>query len=125
MPDTNYISRTGEQGNVNISDEVVAIIAQQAVREVDGFGGFANSLGGEIAERLGSKRPTGRGVKIATVDNEVTVDIFILVQYGTVISDVAAAAQEAVFSSMEAITGLSVKAVNVTVCGIVFEKENK
>ncbi|MCL2842253.1 MAG: Asp23/Gls24 family envelope stress response protein [Oscillospiraceae bacterium] len=123
MPETNYIIQTGEQGSVHISEEVIAIIAQEAVREVDGFGAFATTFGGEIAERLGSKRPTHRGVKIHTTENEVSVDIFILVQYGTVIHSVAAAAQEAVASSMEAITGLAVKSVDVTVCGIVFEKE--
>jgi len=123
MAETNYITRAGDSGSVHISDEVIATIAQQAVREVDGFGGFATSFGGEIAELLGSKKQTGRGVKISTADNEVTVEIFILVQYGTVINRVAEAAQAAVVSSMEAITGLPVKTVNVTVCGIVFEKE--
>jgi len=123
MPETNYITHAGEQGSVHISEEVIAIIAREAVREVDGFGSFATTLGGEIAERLGSKKLTHRGVKVHTAENEVSVEIFILVQYGAVIHSVAAAAQEAVASSMEAITGLAVKSVNVTVCGIVFEKE--
>jgi len=122
MPDNNYITRVSEQGSVYISEDVVATIVAEAVREVDGVGGFATSLGGEIAERLG-KKPSGRGVKIAFQDNEVIVEAFVLVQYGAVITDVAAAVQETVASSVEAITGVRVQAVNVTVCGIAFNKE--
>ena len=122
MAEHQYISRTGEQGNVNISEEVVATIVGQAVREVEGVGGFATSLGGEIAERLG-KKPGHRGVKIAFEENEVVVEIFVLVRYGMEINTVAEALQEAVASSVEAMTGVGVKAVNVTVCGIAFGKE--
>ena len=122
MADHNYITRTGEQGSVYISEDVVATIVGQAVREVDGVGGFSTSLGGEIAERLGGKKPY-RGVKIAFVENEVFVEAFILVQYGVVIHDVATAVQEKVAESVEAIMGVRVKAVNVTVCGIAFEKD--
>ncbi|MCL2562695.1 MAG: Asp23/Gls24 family envelope stress response protein [Oscillospiraceae bacterium] len=122
MPDNNYITRMSEQGIVYISEDVVAAIVAEAVREVDGVGGFATSLGGEIAERLG-KKPGTRGVKIAFAENEVVVEVFVLVQYGVVISDVAASVQESVASIVEAITGVRVKAVNVTVCGIAFSKE--
>jgi len=121
MPENHYITRVSEQGSVYISEDVVSTIVSEAVREVDGVGGFATSLGGEIAERLGGKKPT-RGVKIAFEDNEVLVDAFILVQYGVVIGDVATAVQEKVADSVEAIMGVRVRAVNVTVCGIAFDK---
>ena len=123
MPENHYISRVSEQGSVYISEDVVATIVGQAVREVDGVSGFATSLGGEIAERLGGKRPSSRGVKIAFEENEVAVEVFILVQYGMVINDVATAVQEKVAESVEAIMGVRVRAVNVTVCGIAFDKE--
>jgi len=122
MPENHYITRVSEQGSVFISEDVVATIVSEAVREVDGIGGFATSLGGEIAERLGGKKPT-RGVKIAFEDNEVVVDAFVLVKYGMVIADVAASVQEKVADSVEAIMGVRVRAVNVTVCGIAFDKE--
>jgi len=122
MPENHYIIRAGEQGSVYISEDVMAAIVAEAVREVEGVGGFATSLGGEIVGRLG-KKPGHRGVKIACEGNEVTVEVFVLVRYGRVINAVAVAVQEAVASSVEAITGVMVKAVNVTICGITFDKE--
>jgi len=120
MPDNNYITRIEEQGSINISEEVIATIACEAVREVEAVAGFARFFG-EIVERLGKKN-LQRGVKIAIEENRITVDAYILIQYGAVIADVAQAVQEAVATSIESMTGLSVKAVNVTVCGIAFEK---
>jgi len=121
MAELNYITRTEAHGSVSIAEDVIAAIASEAVRSVDGVGGFATSLGGEIAELLG-KRAVSRGVKVTCTGNDVTIDAFFLVQYGTRITDVAKAAQEAVISNIEAITGLSVREVNVTVCGVTFEK---
>jgi len=121
MPDHNYITRIEDQGSVNIAEEVIATIACEAIREVESVAGFTSTFGGEIAERLG-KKPYSRGVKIAIEENEITVDAFILVQYGAVIADVAKAVQEAVATGVEAMTGLTVKAVNITVGGVAFEK---
>ena len=122
MPEHNYVIREAEEGSVNISEDVLATIAAEAVREVEGFGGFANSFGGEIAERFGKKTAPYKGVKLAIEENDIVVDAFILVRYGSVISDVAKAVQDAVINGVEAMTGIAVKAVNVTICGIAFEK---
>jgi len=121
MAENNYITRADAQGSVNISEDVIAIIASEAARSVDGVGGFSTSLGGEIADRI-SKKASARGVKVAVEEHDVSVDVFLLVKYGSVIVDVAKAVQEAVVSGVEAITGLQVKQVNVTVCGVQFEK---
>jgi len=121
MAEQNYITRTSAEGSVHIAEEVVATIAAEAVRAVDGVGGFSTSLGGEIAEFLG-KKGGSRGVKVTYAEQELTVDVFFLVQYGARIVDVAKAAQEAVVSNVEAITGTAVRQVNVTVCGVTFEK---
>jgi len=122
MPEQNYLTRRGEQGSVHVAEEVIATIVHEAVREVEGVGGMARVRGGgEGGERL-SKHAASRGVRIAIAENEAVVEVFILVAYGTVIAEVAGAVQEAVASALEAITGLSVKTVHVTVCGIQFDK---
>lgn len=121
MAENNYITKTGAQGNVHISEEVISAIAHEAVREVEGVGGFASSLGGELVERF-AKKASSKGVKVTVSEEAITIDVFVLIKYGNVISDVAARVQEAVLSSIEAITGMKIGAVNVTVCGLAFEK---
>ena len=116
-----YITRTDEQGSVSIAEDVIAAIVSEAIYSVDGVNGLSASFGGEIVERLGKKSAV-RGVKVSFVENEVEIDIFFLVQYGAQIIDVSKKTQEAVVSNVEAITGLTVRQVNVTVCGIAFEK---
>ena len=123
MAENNYITHNEESGSVSISEDVIATIAYETVREIEGVGGFATSFGGELAERFSkSKKTSSRSVKITIAENTITVDVFILVKYGIVISEVAQAVQESVRSAVEAMIGLSVAAVNVTICGIVFEK---
>ena len=122
MAESNYIVRKEESGSVHISEDVLATVVGETVREVEGVGGFAMSFGEEIAERLSKRSHSSRGVKIAIEENEVTIDIFILVQYGSVIAEVARAVQEKVITELEAMTGIKAKAVNVTVCGVAFEK---
>ena len=117
-----YVSRSDELGNIHISEEVLAVIAAAAVFEVEGIGGLAANLGTDLAELLGKKN-LSRGIRIQVEDDHVMVDLGILVKYGFTIPDVARAVQEAVAGSIEATSGLTVAAVNVTVGGVVFEKE--
>ena len=119
-----YVSRSDELGSIHISEEVLAVIAAAAVLEVEGIGGLAANLGTDLAELLGKKN-LSRGIHIQVEDGNVTVDLSILVKYGYTIPDVARAVQEAVAGSIEATSGLTVAAVNVTVGGVVFEKEPK
>ncbi len=117
-----YVSRSDELGNIHISEEVLAVIAAAATLEVEGVGGLAANLGTDIAELLG-KKSLGRGIRLQVEDEKVTVDVAILVKYGFTIPEVGRAVQEAVASSIEATSGLTVAAVNVNVGGVVFEKE--
>ena len=117
-----YVSRSDELGNIHISEEVLAVIAAAAVLEVEGIGGLAANLGTDLAELLGKKN-LSRGIRIQVEADHVMVDLGILVKYGFTIPDVARAVQEAVAGSIEATSGLAVAAVNVTVGGVVFEKE--
>ena len=119
-----YISRSDELGNIHISEEVLAVIAAAATLEVEGVGGLAANLGSDLAELLGKKN-LSRGVRLQVEEESVTVDVAILVKYGHTIPDVARAVQESVANGIEATSGLSVAAVNVSVGGVVFEKEPK
>lgn len=108
-----------ELGTIRIADEVVAIIGGLAATEIKGVAGMSGGLAGGIAEMLGRKN-LSRGVKVEVGEKEAAVDMFVIVEYGVRIPDVATRIQENVKNAIESMTGLNVVEVNVNVQGVVF-----
>ena len=119
MPE-NYIDIQSEKGSVNISGEVIGVIAAAAIAEVDGVMGFANTMGSEIYELLG-KKPASKGVRVSFENGGITIDIIVMIRYGNVIAKVASKAQSAVISAVESMTGIT-PTVNIHVTGVAFDK---
>ncbi len=111
-------------GSIRIADEVVSIIAGLAATEVEGIAAMSGGLVGGIAEILGKKN-FAKGVKVEVGEREAAVDLYIIVNYGVRIPDVALTVQENVKRSIESMTGLSVVEVNVHVQGVGFQADNK
>jgi len=109
--------------DLKIADEVVAIIAGIAATDVPGVAAMAGGVVGGIAERLGVKN-LQRGVKVEVGNTETAIDIFIIVDYGVRIPEVAQKVQEEVRQAVESMTGLTVVEVNVHIQGVSFEAEN-
>ena len=116
-----YIVRPGENGNINISEDVVAAIAVGAAKETDGVAALNQSVGKEIAEKLGRKS-LPKGVRVAVEEGVITVDVCLTVQYGSPVGTVGEAVQRNVASAIEGMTGFTVAAVNVHVCGVAMDK---
>lgn len=110
-----------EIGSIKISDEVVAVIAGLAASEIPGVAGMSGTLAG-IAEKLGMKSMS-KGVKVEVGERETAIDLFIVVEYGVRIPDVASEVQHAVKKAVESMTGLTVVEVNVHVQGVQFPTE--
>lgn len=111
-------------GDIRISDEVIATIASVAAKEVEGIAGLSLSIAGEIASKF-VKKNSGRAIKvIANDEKEIYIDISVTVKYGIRIPDVSWEVQENVKKSVESMTGLSVSKVNVIVAGVDFEEDN-
>ena len=116
-----YIIRNTDDGNVSISEDVIAIIAWEAMHEVEGYGGPGTGLTGELAELMGKKNAS-RGVRVSGTADGVTVEAFITVRFGCSVTKVARTLQEAVSKAIRDTTGIPVNAVNVNVTGIAFDK---
>lgn len=103
-----YITQTQENGNVMISEDVVAAIAEHALNDVEG-----------AALLRDIKKNWNKGIKILIAeDNSVSISVNITVAYGHSVVDVANNAQTAVTASVENRTGVKVSEVNVNICGI-------
>jgi len=114
-----------EKGNIKISGEVVATIAGIAAGEINGVAGMCGTIAGGIAEFLGNKKNPSKGVKVEITDESTIIDLYIVVEYGIRIPDLAWELQENVKASVESMTGLNVEKVNIHVDGVSFEKEPK
>ena len=102
-----YITQTQENGNVMISEDVVASIAEHALVEVEG------------ASLLRDIKNWNKGMKILIAeDNSVSVSMNITVAYGHSVVDVANNVQNVITVAVENMTGTKVAEVNVNVCGI-------
>ena len=114
-----------EKGNIKISEEVVATIAGIAASEINGVAGMCGSLAGGIAGLLSGKKSPSKGVKVAISETSVTVDLYIVVEYGVRIPELAWELQENVKNNIESMTGLEVSKVNIHVDGVSFEKNSE
>ncbi len=117
IDENNLNTNIDAEGHVSISNDVVATIASIAAKSVDGVAGMLNSLTGGFAEFLGKKNAS-KGVKVVIDDKDVKIDMFVVVEYGVKIPDVAWEIQEKTKSEVEAMTGLTVTSVNVNVEGV-------
>lgn len=111
--------------NLTISEEVIGIIAGLAAAEVEGVSGMTLGFVDGINQMLGNNKKYTKGVKIELDGNNVTIDLYVIVKYGVKIPDVAFSIQNSVKNSVESMTGLNVKAVNINVQGVTFDKEKK
>lgn len=111
-------------GTIRIADEVVGIVAGLAATEIPGVAGMSAGLVGGIAEMLGKKN-LSKGVKVEVGEKEAAIDLYIIVEYGIRIPDVALKVQENVKRAIESMTGLDVVEVNIHIQGVGFGTDSK
>ncbi|MDF2924557.1 MAG: alkaline shock protein Asp23 [Paenibacillaceae bacterium] len=113
------LQQTNEYGKVNVSDEVITVLAGSAALECYGLVGMASrkQLKDGITELLGRENLT-RGVEIRQETDSVHIDLYIIVSYGTKISEVAHNVQNRVKYVMGDVVGLQVDTVNIFVQGV-------
>ena len=104
-------------GTINISYHAIATIAFQSALESYGVVGLANENFARGFSRLFSKEPTS-GVIVHEEENSVSIDLYVVIEYGTRISSVADSVAHSAKFNIENLTGIPVKAVNVHVRGL-------
>lgn len=112
-------------GNIKIAPEVVTTIAGIATNEIEGVAGMYSTIAGGIAEILGAKKNQSKGVKVEITDKNVVIDLYIIVDYGVRIPELAWEIQENVKNSVETMTGLNVDKVNIHIEGVSFAKSKQ
>ena len=105
-------------GEVQISEEVITIIAGLAATEVEGVCSMGGNITKELVSRLGMKN-LSKGVRIE-VDEEDKVQVYVTINiaYGYAIPEVSRNVQEKIKSAIENMTGLEVSGVNVRIADV-------
>lgn len=113
-------------GEVKISDDVIAICAVNATLKTEGVAKMYTGITDSISQMLG-KESVSKGAKISQSDEGTSIDLFIVVEYGTNIPDVAFSIQQNVKKEIETMADKEVTAVNIHVQGVELpeDKENE
>ena len=118
------IINADEKGSINISEDVVVIIAATAAAETEGVHGLFASHNKEITNML-VKKGLSKGVKLYIEGDDITIDINVIAEMGFSVNEIGAKVQKAVISAVEDTMGVTVKAVNVSICGIALKKKER
>ncbi|MBB6675520.1 Asp23/Gls24 family envelope stress response protein [Cohnella nanjingensis] len=108
-----------ENGKIDVADQVISVIAGSAAMDCYGLVGMASrkQLKDGIAELLGREN-LSKGVEVRREGEELHLDLYVIVSYGTKISEVAHNIQSKVKYVLEEVVGLAVDHVNIFVQGV-------
>lgn len=120
----NSESKETEVNGIKIAEDVVAKIAGIAASEVKGVFSMNGGIAGGISEMFG-KKSFSKGVKAQVTEKDAVLDLYIIVEYGSRIPDIAFEIQNKVKTAVENMTGLKVLEVNIHVQGVNLPKDPK
>lgn len=113
------IELKNEYGQIDISNDVIAQIAGGAAIECYGIVGMATKH--QIRDGLTDilrKENFAKGVIVRQEDKDLSIDMYVIISYGTKISEVAYQVQSKVKYTINKTLGMPVKAVNIYVQGV-------
>lgn len=104
-------------GRIEVAPSAVAALAAEAVKECYGVVGMSSRS--RLDDLTGPlQRGSRRGVDVSEGETGVVIDLYVIVEYGTRITEVAAGVMRRVHFSLEQMAGIPVQSVNVHVQGL-------
>ncbi len=105
-------------GRIEVSQRAIASIAADAVLRSYGVVGMASArLKDGLAEML-RREHLERGIVVHLKDGQITIDLYVIVEYGTRVSEVGRNIAQNVKFAVEKAIGMPVAEVNVNVQGL-------
>ena len=108
-----------QYGTIDITNDVIATVVGGAATDNYGVVGMAskNQIRDNVNDIL-RRENYARGVVVRQEENGVAIDVFIIVSYGTKISEVSRNVQSKVKYNLETMLGVNANSVNVIVQGV-------
>lgn len=117
------IEQDEKLGIVKISDDVIVICAINAALSTEGVAGLSGGLTDTISKNILGKEPVKKGVKLSKEDEEIIIDIYVIVDYGVKIPEVAWNIQKNVKKEIESMVDILVNTINIHVQGVHFAEQ--
>lgn len=112
-------------GRIEVFPSAIAAIAGHAAMRCYGISGMAGrGLRDGFAELL-RREHVDKGVDVVQTDDGLVIDVYVIIQYGIRITEVAHNLQETVKFEVERSVNVPVVRVNVNVQGVREEKESR
>jgi uncharacterized alkaline shock family protein YloU len=105
-------------GKIEVAPRAIASIVARAVGQSYGVVGMAPHTFREGMARVLHQRDAHRGVEVHVGEDEIAIDLYVIVEYGTRIGEVARNVQDNVRYAVERALGMPVARVNVRVQGL-------
>lgn len=107
-----------EEGLIVINTEVIASIAGLAAMECYGVVGMASVSATSGIVNLLKREHFTKGISVKIIENQVIIDLYVILQYGTKISVVAENIISGVKYNVEEQAGIEVRKVNLNIEGV-------
>ncbi|MEN1970131.1 Asp23/Gls24 family envelope stress response protein [Lentibacillus sp. N15] len=107
-------------GTVEIAPEVIEVITGIAASEVDGLSSMRGNFATGVVERFG-KKSHGKGVKVELTDAGIVIDLYVVLNFGVAIPEIAQKLQTNIRQTIKNMTALEIAEINIHVVGIQME----
>jgi uncharacterized alkaline shock family protein YloU len=105
-------------GKIEVAPRAIATIAARAVGQSYGVVGMAPHTLREGVAQVLHQQDAHRGVAVRIGDDDIAIDLYVILEYGTRIAEVARNVQENVRYAVEHALGMPIAQVNVRVQGL-------
>lgn len=112
------VSQDGSAGKIEVSHRAIAHLASQAAQQCYGMVGLASRNARPGWAELLHRGDEYKGVEVKFSDERVIIDLYVVIEYGTRISEVARNIMSSVKFVVESALGVPVVQVNVNVQNI-------
>ena len=106
-----------ELGYIELADDVIAIVASLAAMDVPGVLGMSTGFREGISNFLG-KKSLAKGVRVKVTGRSCRIAVYVTVEYGSNIPEVAMKLQKRVKSAVDEMTEYTAEFVDVHVEGV-------
>ncbi|ASN05287.1 Asp23/Gls24 family envelope stress response protein [Virgibacillus necropolis] len=111
------VSEDNSLGTVEIAPEVIEIITGISATEIEGLSSMRGNFASGVVERFG-KKSHSKGVKVELTETGIMIDLYVVLDFGVSIPQVAQKLQTNIRQTIKSMTALEIAEINVHVVGI-------